>query len=182
MKRSIAGRLFSLGLLVAAVSSAAQGDAELQLVDRVMAVVDGDPILASDVRQIIDLELIDRRPGEEERDLERRVLDALIDQKLRFHEIDRSGYGDILGSGIVITGGSAILEGVPELAERVFDMPVRRGNPIGIGGLIDVVSSPIYATGVGLVVYGSKQIARSAKFRKALLVLPVQRRADAVAR
>ena len=57
---------------------------------------------------------------------------------------------------MVITGGSTILEGMPELAEQVFNLPVRRGVPTNIGGLIDVVNSPVYATGVGLVVYGSK--------------------------
>ena len=57
---------------------------------------------------------------------------------------------------MVITGGSSILEGMPELAEQIFNLPVRRGVPQRIGGLIDVVNSPVYATGVGLVVYGSR--------------------------
>jgi len=61
---------------------------------------------------------------------------------------------------VVLTGGASILEGVPELAEQIFNMPVRRGCPVGIGGLTDVVNSPLYATGVGLVVYGSQNIAR----------------------
>jgi hypothetical protein len=55
---------------------------------------------------------------------------------------------------VVITGGSAILPGMPELAEQIFNLPVRRGNPLDIGGLTDAVNSPIYATGVGLVKYG----------------------------
>ena len=59
---------------------------------------------------------------------------------------------------VVITGGSTILEGMPELAEQVFNLPVRRGLPQKIGGLVDVVNTPVYATGVGLVVYGSKNI------------------------
>lgn len=57
---------------------------------------------------------------------------------------------------MVLTGGCAILEGIPELAEQVFNLPVRRGAPVGIGGLVDLVGSPIYATGVGLVIYGSQ--------------------------
>jgi len=61
---------------------------------------------------------------------------------------------EVLISGVVFTGGSASLEGLPEVAERVFDMPIRRGVPTGIGGLVDVVASPSYATGVGLVLYG----------------------------
>ena len=46
------------------------------------------------------------------------------------------------------------MEGVPELAEGIFDQPVRRGVPIGIGGMADVIESPIYATAVGLALYG----------------------------
>jgi len=53
-----------------------------------------------------------------------------------------------------VTGGTSIMEGVPELAEGIFDQPVRRGVPIGIGGLADVIESPIYATAVGLALYG----------------------------
>jgi cell division protein FtsA len=56
-----------------------------------------------------------------------------------------------IGSGVVITGGSAIMEGMPELAERVFRLPVRRGAPRHIGGVVDAVNSPMYATGVGLI-------------------------------
>jgi len=80
-------------------------------------------------------------------------------------EIEKAGFADILGAGVVVSGGTSILEGLPELAERIFDMPVRRGIPQGVGGLVDMVSSPIYATGVGLVVYGSGQLSKSSKFR-----------------
>ena len=79
-------------------------------------------------------------------------------------EILKSGYDDRIASGVVITGGSTILEGMPELAEQVFNMPVRRGTPRAIGGLVDVVKSPMYATGVGLVIAGSKGVA-SARFK-----------------
>ena len=58
---------------------------------------------------------------------------------------------ELLASGVVITGGSTLLAGMPEMAEEVLGMPVRRGMPRGIGGLVDVVKSPMYATGVGLV-------------------------------
>lgn len=70
-------------------------------------------------------------------------------------ELNKAGYEDLAG-GAVITGGAAIMEGVPELAEQIFDMPVRRGLPMGIGGLKDVVNNPMYATGVGLVLYGAR--------------------------
>jgi len=68
---------------------------EAQLADRIVAVVDEDAILLSDVEQVIDLGLVDRQEGESDEALQRRVLDRLIDQKLRFHEIDRFGFSDV---------------------------------------------------------------------------------------
>jgi len=73
-------------------------------------------------------------------------------------EIIKSGFEDLVASGVVITGGSAILPGMPELAEQIFNLPVRRGLPVEIGGLVDVVNSPVYATGVGLLKYGSRNL------------------------
>jgi cell division protein FtsA len=69
-------------------------------------------------------------------------------------EIRKAGFDRSLNSGVVLTGGGAILEGLPEIAEQIFDMPVRRGTPSGIGGLVDVVASPVYSTAVGLVLCG----------------------------
>jgi cell division protein FtsA len=74
------------------------------------------------------------------------------------------GYAHLIPAGVILTGGSSILEGVPELTEQIFNLPVRRGIPTGIGGLVDLVSSPIYATGVGLVLYGSRNRAKN-RFR-----------------
>lgn len=74
---------------------------------------------------------------------------ALVQQ-----ELIRSGLEDHLPAGIVLTGGSVILAGMPELAERIFGMPCRRGQPRDVGGLTEVIESPIFATGVGLVLYG----------------------------
>ena len=65
-------------------------------------------------------------------------------------QLDRAGVLGKLESGVVITGGSAIMEGMPEVAERVFRLPVRRGVPRYISGLVDAANSPMYATGVGL--------------------------------
>ena len=73
------------------------------------------------------------------------------------HEIQKCGMEEILASGVVITGGSTLLSGMPEMAEEVLGVPVRRGLPKGIGGLVDVVKSPMYATAVGLVLYGAHQ-------------------------
>jgi len=69
-------------------------------------------------------------------------------------EMHRSGFQELMAAGLVVTGGSSLLDGMVELAEDIFDMPVRLGRPSGVGGLVDVVSSPIYATGVGLIQYG----------------------------
>jgi cell division protein FtsA len=71
-------------------------------------------------------------------------------------ELRRSGFEDMLGSGIVITGGSAKMEGMIDLAEEVFHMPVRLGVPQYVGGLKGVVQNPVFATGVGLVLYGAR--------------------------
>jgi cell division protein FtsA len=68
-------------------------------------------------------------------------------------EIARAGYEGMLGAGVVITGGTSMLEGMPEAAERVLSLPVRRGIPSGIDGLRDVAATPMHATGVGLILY-----------------------------
>jgi len=69
----------------------------------------------------------------------------------------RSGFEDLIAAGIVLTGGTSKMEGVVELAEEIFHMPVRLGAPQGVSGLADIVNNPIYATGVGLLQYGMKQ-------------------------
>ncbi|HEX5515380.1 MAG TPA: cell division protein FtsA [Gammaproteobacteria bacterium] len=70
-------------------------------------------------------------------------------------ELRRSGFEDLIAAGIVLTGGSSRMEGVAELAEEVFHMPVRLGMPQNVAGLADVVRNPIYSTGVGLLQFGS---------------------------
>ena len=62
---------------------------------------------------------------------------------------------DSITSGVVVTGGSCLLEGVADIAESVFNLPTRIGNPAGISGLVDVVNNPMYATAVGLVLCGA---------------------------
>jgi cell division protein FtsA len=100
--------------------------------------------------------------GREPRVLSRHLLAEILEPRveeiftLAQREIIKSGFEDLLASGIVLTGGSCILPGMPEMAEQIFNLPVRRGLPQGIGGLTDVVNSPIYATGVGLVKYGAR--------------------------
>jgi cell division protein FtsA len=102
--------------------------------------------------------------GRKPRVLSRQLLSEILEPRVEEiftlvnREIVKSGFEDLIASGVVITGGSTILEGMPELAEQVFNLPVRRGLPQRIGGLVDVVNSPAFATGVGLVVYGSKNV------------------------
>ncbi len=71
-------------------------------------------------------------------------------------ELRRSGFENIVAAGVVLTGGSAKVEGLVELAEEVFHMPVRLGYPQYVSGLSDVVRNPIYATGVGLLLFGQQ--------------------------
>lgn len=73
-------------------------------------------------------------------------------------EVKRAGLMQQVAAGIVVTGGSSAMAGVPELAEQLFDLPVRLGIPSGVGGLKEVVSSPMHATGVGLVLYGAAHL------------------------
>lgn len=69
-------------------------------------------------------------------------------------ELRRSGLEELVAAGIVLTGGSAKMEGAVELAEEIFHMPVRLGEPHTVSGLKDVVRNPVYATGVGLLLFG----------------------------
>ena len=72
-------------------------------------------------------------------------------------ELRRSGFEELVAAGIVLTGGGAKMEGVIELAEEMFHMPVRLGMPQHVSGLVDVVRNPIHATGVGLLLFGSRR-------------------------
>jgi len=105
--------------------------------------------------------------GGKPRILSRRLLAEIIEPRVEEifsliqREVMKSGFQDAIGGGIVLTGGSTLLEGMPELAEFVFEMPVKRGLPQDIGGLRDVVNSPKFATGVGLLKYGAQNIQRT---------------------
>ena len=72
-------------------------------------------------------------------------------------ELRRSGFEGLVAAGVVLTGGTSKMEGVVELAEEIFHMPVRLGSPQNISGLKDIVNNPIYATGVGLLLYGKQK-------------------------
>ena len=100
--------------------------------------------------------------GRRARVLSRQILAEIIEPRMEeiftlvHREILKSGYENLIPSGVVLTGGTASLEGLPELVEQIFNLPVRRGYPSGIGGLMDVVNNPMYAAGVGLVLYGRR--------------------------
>ncbi|ABA59302.1 cell division protein FtsA [Nitrosococcus oceani ATCC 19707] len=94
------------------------------------------------------------------RRLSRQALAGVIEPRYRellelvMEELQRSGYEELLGAGVVLTGGSAKMEGVMELAEEVFHTPVRLGIPQHMAGLPDVVRNPVHATGIGLLLFG----------------------------
>ncbi len=97
------------------------------------------------------------------KEVPRRHLVAIIQPRteellnLVRQEIEESVCGKMITAGVVFTGGATQLDGMLELAEYILDLPVRRAVPVGVGGLIDIVSDPRHATGVGLVLYGAKK-------------------------
>ena len=109
--------------------------------------------------------------GRKPRVLSKQILGEILEPRVEeiftlIHgELVRSGHEDLINSGVVVTGGSAELPGVTEMAEQIFNAPSRLGYPLGIGGLAEVVNKPMYATAVGLVLYGAKRIKEGKKFR-----------------
>jgi cell division protein FtsA len=99
--------------------------------------------------------------GRAPRVLSRQILAEILEPRmeeiftLAQQDLGRSGYEDMVAAGVVLTGGTTLLEGGVELSEQVFNLPVRCGLPKRIGGLVDVVNNPMYSTGVGLVIMGS---------------------------
>lgn len=114
-----------------------------------------------DEQETIEVPSVGR--GKKARVLSRQLLADIIQPRaeeifrLVDNDIKRMGYEKSLNSGIVLTGGTALLEGLEEVAEEIFDLPVRRGDPAGAGGLADRVGTPDYATSVGLILYGYSQ-------------------------
>jgi len=109
--------------------------------------------------------------GRKSRTLSRQILGEIIEPRMEeifnliHNELLRSGYDDMINSGVVVTGGSAELMGIPEMAEQIFNAPSRTGFPQWVSGLVEVVNKPMYATAVGLVLYGAKRIKEGKKFR-----------------
>jgi cell division protein FtsA len=105
--------------------------------------------------------------GREPRRVSRQVLGGIIEPRmdeilnLVCREIVKSGYEERLAAGVVLTGGTAMLQGITQLSEQIFNMPVRLGTPIGVGGVSDIINSPLYATGVGLILHASRGHVRN---------------------
>ena len=103
------------------------------------------------------------------RELSRQALAEVVEPRyeelftLIQGELRRSGYEELVASGIVLTGGSSKMEGVVELAEEVFHMPVALAVPTRVAGLADIVRNPIYSTGVGLLLYGMEQESKDGR-------------------
>ncbi len=117
----------------------------------------------ADPREVVEVPGVD---GRDPRQLSVQTLAEVLEPRvvelyeMVLNELRRSGMEDMIASGIVITGGSAMMRGMVELGEEIFHMPVRLGMPRYVGGLSEVVSNPRYATGVGLVLMGKQQLER----------------------
>ncbi|GAB7079817.1 cell division protein FtsA [Megalodesulfovibrio paquesii] len=109
--------------------------------------------------------------GRDSRRLSRRVLAEICEPRMEEilslvdQELVRSGFKNMIGAGVVLTGGTALIEGCQELGEQIFNLPTRLGYPQHVGGLRDVVNSPMYATAVGLLMYGAEKEGLEHKFR-----------------
>lgn len=118
--------------------------------------------LVSDT-EMIDVPGIGGRPN---RKIKRKILASIIQPRLEeiftlvYRELHKSDYMDLISGGIVLTGGTAKMEGIEELAESIFGLSTRVGIPNGVGGIADMVKDPIHATGVGLVLYGHEYRGR----------------------
>jgi cell division protein FtsA len=109
--------------------------------------------------------------GRRPRTLSRQIIGEILEPRVEeifyliYNELVRSGYDDQISSGVVVTGGSAELPGITEMAEQIFNASARIGYPQGVNGLLEVVNKPMYATAVGLVIYGAKTAKKPRKFR-----------------
>ncbi len=109
--------------------------------------------------------------GRKPRKLPRQILGEILQPRMEEiftllkREIRRHDMGYLLASGVVLTGGSVLLEGTVDIAEAIFELPTRLGRPQNITGLVEVVNNPMYATGVGLVMYGAQNKSRKEDFK-----------------
>ncbi len=108
----------------------------------------------------------DRPPRKLSRQTLAEVVEPRYDELLTLvqAELRKSGFEDIIAAGVVLTGGSSKMEGVVDLAEEIFHMPVRLGTPQYVSGLSDVVTNPIHATGVGLLLFGEQHQSSGTRY------------------
>ncbi len=108
-----------------------------------------------------------RRPREVSRKILCEIIEPRVDEILSLarQDLEKAKLADRIPSGVVLTGGCSALEGMTALAEEIFEIPVRLGTPIHVTGLQEVVRSPMYSTGVGLVLYGESQNTRRTQSR-----------------
>ena len=113
----------------------------------------------TDKNEIIEVPL---SGGTQPRKVSRQFLCQIIQSrveeifKLVHREILRTGYRELMAPGVVLTGGTSLLNGIDALGEQILDLPIRVGYPNTVGGLSEIVKSPLYATAVGLILYGRK--------------------------
>lgn len=109
--------------------------------------------------------------GREPRRVSRRVLAEICEPRVEEilalveQDLNQSGCRNMIGAGVVLTGGTALLDGMAELGEQIFNLPTRIGFPREVGGLKDVVMSPMYSTAVGLLMYGARKEGVDQRFR-----------------
>jgi cell division protein FtsA len=109
--------------------------------------------------------------GRDARRLSRQVLAEICEPRIEEiltlvdQELIRAGYKNMIGAGVVLTGGTSLIQGIADLGEQIFNLPTRVGFPAEVGGLKDVVASPVYATAVGLLLYGAEKEGAGLSFR-----------------
>jgi cell division protein FtsA len=115
----------------------------------------------------IEIEYRSDRPS---RKIPRRYLIEILHPRIEElfgllrEEIRSKGFHNIITSGVVLTGGAVLMEGMDVMAENILELPARIGNPVGIGSITNIIYNPIYATGVGLVLYGAKEMLKEQRF------------------
>ena len=141
------------------------------------------PALVSD-NEMVDVPSVG---GQEVHQASRKMIASIIQPRVQEifglvkNQLEKSRYQGMLPGGIVLTGGTALTEGITELAAEVMQRPVRLGFPEAVGGLADVIHSPVFATGVGLLSYAARRHATEAEkseglvFERRLSSLRVQR-------
>ena len=118
----------------------------------------------SSLTQAAEMMMVPGMGGRPERELSRQSLADVLERRyveifsMAQQKLSLSGFESLIPAGVVLTGGASKVEGAIELAEEVFHAPVRLGSPNTIGGFTEVIHNPVYATSIGLLLYGHKQM------------------------